>query len=77
MIFWCLDDDNKLIRNLILDSNNPVEMIPAGYWQAAKSAGGFLLVSCSVGPGYDFKDFALLRNKNHIYRLDKEINDLI
>ena len=27
-----LDYNNKLIRNLILDSNNPVEMIPSGYW---------------------------------------------
>ena len=61
---WCLDDDNKLIRNLILDSNNPIEMSP-GYWQAAKSTGEFTLVSC-VGPGFDFKDFELLRNTNHI-----------
>ena len=49
---WCLDNDNKLIRNLILDSNNPVEMIPSGYWQAAKSTGEFTLVSCCVGPVY-------------------------
>ena len=33
---WCLDNDNKLIRNLILDSNNPVEMILSGYRQAEK-----------------------------------------
>ena len=26
---WCLDNDNKLMRTLILDSNNPVEMIPS------------------------------------------------
>ena len=45
---WCLDNDNKLIRNLILDSNNPVEMIPSGYWQAAKSTGEFTLVCCCV-----------------------------
>ena len=69
--------DNKLIRNLILDSNNPVEMIPSGYWQAAKSTGEFTLVSCCVGPGFDFNDFELLRNTNHISRLDKAINDLI
>ena len=74
---WCLDDDNKLIRNLILDSNNPVEMIPSGYWQAAKSTGEFTLVSCCVGPGFDFKDFELLRNTNYNSRLDKAINDLI
>ena len=28
-------------------------------------------------PGFDFNDFELLRNKNHISRLDKAINDLI
>ena len=73
----CLDNDNKLIRNSILDSNNPVEMIPSKYWQAAKSTGEFTLVSCCVGPGFDFNDFELLRNTNHISRLDKAINDLI
>ena len=43
----------------------------------AKSAGAFTLVSCCVGPGFDFKDFELLRNTNHTSRLDKAINDLI
>ena len=52
-------------------------MIPAGYWQAAKSKGEFTLVSCCVGPGFDFKDFELRRNTNHTSRLDKAINDLI
>ena len=74
---WYLYVDKKLIRNLILDSNNPVEMIPSGYWQAAKSTGEFTLVSCCVGPGFDYKDFELLRDTNHIARLDKAINDLI
>ena len=44
----CLDDDNKLIKNLILNSNNPLEMIIFGYWQAVKSAGEFALVSFCV-----------------------------
>ena len=74
---WHLDNDNNLLRNLILDSNNPLEMIPSGYWQAAKSKGEFTLVSCCVGPGFDFKDFELLKNTNQISRLDKAINDLI
>ena len=74
---WCLDDDNKLIRNLILDSNNPVEMISSGYWKAAKSTGEFTLVSCYVGHGFDFRDFELLRNTIHVSRLDKVISDLI
>jgi len=33
---WRLDNDNKFIRNLILDSNNPLEMIPSEYWQRQK-----------------------------------------
>ena len=72
-----LDNDNKLIRNLILDSNNPVAIIPAGYWQAAIIAGEFTLVSCCVVPRFDFMDFELLRNTNQINRLDKAINDFI
>ena len=74
---WCLDDSNKELKKLRIDSNNPIEMIPAGYWQAAKSTGEFTLVSCCVGPGFDFKDFELLRNTNHTSRLDKAINELI
>ena len=65
------------MRNLILDSNNPIEMVLSWYWQAAKSTGEFTLVSCCVGPGFDFKDFELLKNTNHTSRLDKAINDLI
>ena len=73
----CLDDDNNLLRNLILDSNNPVEMVPSGHWQAAKSKGEYTLVSCCVGPGFDFKDFELLRNTRYVSRLDKAIKDFI
>ena len=73
----CLDDDNKLIRNTIFDSNNPVEMIASSYLQAAKRTGEFTFLSYFVGAGFDFKDFELLRNADHISRLDKEINDLI
>ena len=52
-------------------------MIPSEYWQAAKSIKEFTQVSCSVGPGFDFKDFELLRNISQTSRLDKVINDLI
>ena len=74
--FCCLDNDNKLINNLILNSNNPVEKISSGYCQAAKSIGELTLVSCCIGPGFDLKYFELLRNINHTSRLDKAINDL-
>jgi uncharacterized protein len=37
----------------------PVHTVPAGWWQAARSTGEYTLVGCTVGPGFDFKDFAL------------------
>ena len=38
----------------------PVAVVPAGWWQAARSLGAWSLVSCCVGPGFSFSDFALL-----------------
>jgi predicted cupin superfamily sugar epimerase len=37
-------------------------MVPAGWWQAARSLGAWSLASCCVGPGFDFADFTLLRD---------------
>ena len=37
----------------------PVQTVPAGWWQAARSTGDYTLVGCSVGPGFDFADFRL------------------
>lgn len=38
----------------------PVQVIPAGWWQAARSRGAWSLMHCSVAPGFDFVDFNLL-----------------
>ena len=40
----------------------PVLTVPAGRWQAARSRGAYTLVGCTVGPGFDFSDFALATN---------------
>jgi predicted cupin superfamily sugar epimerase len=37
----------------------PVWVVPAGWWQAARSTGAYTLVGCTVGPGFDFSDFTL------------------
>lgn len=39
-----------------------VAVIPRGEWQAAETSGEYTLVGCSVGPGFDFADFTLLRD---------------
>jgi hypothetical protein len=38
----------------------PIAAVPAGAWQAARPLGELALVSCTVGPGFDFADFVLL-----------------
>ena len=37
----------------------PTVVVPAGTWQAARSTGAYTLGGCTVGPGFDFADFAL------------------
>ncbi len=39
---------------------SPVHVVPAGWWQGARSLGDHTLVGCTVGPGFDFADFELL-----------------
>jgi predicted cupin superfamily sugar epimerase len=41
-----------------------VQVVPADWWQAARSLGDWSLVTCSVGPGFDFADFELLRERS-------------
>ena len=41
--------------------HTPFAVIPAGVWQAASSRGDYTLVSCTVGPGFDFQDFRFVR----------------
>lgn len=40
----------------------PVHVVAAGEWQAARSLGAYTLVGCTVGPGFEFADFQLLRD---------------
>ena len=44
----------------ISDTTAPQHVVPAGYWQAARSTGDYTLVGCSVGPGFEYSDFTLL-----------------
>jgi len=42
--------------------HDPVVAVPAEMWQAARPLGPFALVGCSVGPGFDFADFRMMRD---------------
>jgi uncharacterized protein len=45
------------------ETQYPVLTVPAGWWQAARSTGAYTLVGCTVGPGFDFRDFTLAANQ--------------
>jgi hypothetical protein len=50
----------RMLLGPLADAAEPVRVIPAGHWQAARTTGAYTLVSCAVGPGFDFADFAML-----------------
>ena len=37
----------------------PQAVVPAGYWQSAKSLGEWSLVGCTVSPGFEFSGFEM------------------
>lgn len=41
----------------------PVNVIPARHWQASRTTGEYSLVGCSVGPGFEYDDFEMLRDR--------------
>jgi predicted cupin superfamily sugar epimerase len=43
-----------------LEARAPVCTVAAAHWQAARTLGDYALTGCTVGPGFDFADFAIL-----------------
>lgn len=37
----------------------PQAVVQAGVWQSARPVGGWVLVGCTVAPGFDFKSFEM------------------
>lgn len=55
------DPVTRVVRPQVLSSpttnNEPIGIVRAGEWQAARSLGDYSLVGCNVGPGFEFEDF--------------------
>ncbi|MFC7521899.1 cupin domain-containing protein [Xanthomonas populi] len=57
------DETSGQLQRLTLDAaerGEPMHVVPAGCWQAARSLGDFTLVGCTVSPGFLWEGFALL-----------------
>jgi len=61
----------------LVDSPEPLAVVPAEWWQAARTLGAFSLVSCCVAPGFEFADFSLLREHPREQWPDGMIQDLL
>ena len=62
-------------------SGGPVAVIEAGIWQAARSAGEYSLLGCTVAPGFEFADFrfvkSLPQHASHFESVLKGLEDLL
>lgn len=62
---WLADAGLSRVERQMLgpvgQGSEPVRVAAAGVWQAARSIGEYSFVGCTVGPGFDFDDFEMLR----------------
>jgi uncharacterized protein len=79
------DEQLSGVRRVVLGSASrdvdPVFVVPAGWWQAARPLGNYTLVGCTVGPGFEFDDFSFLRGEQalaeKLHTLDAAAADLL
>ena len=65
-LFTMDDTGGEVVRHLlgpVGPETQPVHVVPANAWQAARTTGAYTLVGCSVGPGFQFEDFSMLRDE--------------
>ena len=56
------DRVQRVLLGPAVESDGPVHVVPAGWWQAARPLGPYVLVGCTVSPGFVFEDFSFLRD---------------
>ncbi|MBX3618759.1 MAG: cupin domain-containing protein [Rhizobacter sp.] len=63
---WCvppaLDRIERVDLGPVSATASPRHVVPAGWWQAAEPLGEFAFVGATVGPGFEFSDFAFGRD---------------
>ena len=64
---YLLDAEGFEVERQILGEpgpqSRPAVVVPGGRWQAARAEGDYVLAGCTVGPGFEFSDFRLLRDE--------------
>ncbi len=61
LVLWLLPPDLSRVHRVELSAMRR-HVVPADWWQAAEPAGEFAYVGATVGPGFEFADFAFGRD---------------
>ena len=70
-----IDPATLVARRLVLDRDHPAHVVPANWWQAAKTTGVFSFCGCTVAPAFEFAHFQLLSDvPDEMKRLEKLIS---
>jgi uncharacterized protein len=66
LVLWLLPPDLSRVERVVLGAVTTGlrqrHVVPADWWQAAEPMGDFAYVGATVGPGFDFADFAFGRD---------------
>jgi len=63
-----LDRIDRIDLDHVSKAAAPRHVVPATWWQAAETPGRFALCGATVAPGFDFADFAFLREDHDARR---------
>jgi predicted cupin superfamily sugar epimerase len=58
----------QVVVGPLAEGSEPLQVVPAGAWQAAEPIGSYALVACFVAPGFEFADFTLVSDAPAIGR---------
>ncbi|HEX8904311.1 MAG TPA: cupin domain-containing protein [Longimicrobiaceae bacterium] len=58
-----LDGFTREILGAPADGVEAAAVVPAREWQASRTTGAYTLVTCAVGPGFDFADFRMMKDE--------------
>ena len=71
----------RLILSPPAGPGRAVQIVPGGWWQAARPQGAYSLLGCTVAPGFDFADFSFLRDEptalEALHDLNPELSALV
>ena len=81
LVLWLLPPDLSRVERVELGpvaaGRRPRHVVPADWWQAAEPVGAFAYVGATVGPGFEFADFAFGRDDAALPRLAPALKRLL